>query len=102
MQKEECAVVDVGKSSWTAASSAHGTETASPRDNLPQTGKGAPGYDAAVSTGRCGTNDGEGSEGAAGGGGASGGDIDDDSSDGGAAHEEISAWLHSTQDWWTS
>lgn len=31
------------------------------------------------------------------------GDIDDDdSSDGGAAHEDISLWLHSTQDWWTS
>lgn len=30
------------------------------------------------------------------------GDLDDDSSDGGAAHEEISAWLHSTEDWWIS
>lgn len=31
-----------------------------------------------------------------------GGDADDDSSDGGAAHEELSAWLHSTDDWWIS
>lgn len=30
-----------------------------------------------------------------------GGDSDGESSDGGAAHEEISAWLHSTDDWWT-
>lgn len=28
-------------------------------------------------------------------------DVDDDSSDGGEAHEELSAWLHNTEDWWT-
>lgn len=33
--------------------------------------------------------------------GVGGGDSDGESSDGGAAHEEISAWLHSTDDWWT-
>lgn len=35
-------------------------------------------------------------------GGGNGGDVDDDSSDGGAAQEDISAWLHSTDDWWIS
>lgn len=36
-------------------------------------------------------------------GGRDGGVSDDDcSSDAGAAHAEISAWLHSTDDWWTS
>lgn len=29
-------------------------------------------------------------------------DDDDNSSDGGAAHEELSVWLHGTDDWWTS
>lgn len=33
---------------------------------------------------------------------AEGASDNDDSSDGGAAHEDISAWLHSTEDWWTS
>lgn len=73
--------------------------TASPLGRALQGGKGAPGYDAAVSTAGCGVA-GESGEVEAFSSGV--GDVDDDSSDGGAAHEEISAWLHSTADWWTS
>lgn len=73
--------------------------TSSPRSGALKGGKGAPRYDAAVSSAGCGVIGGRGEVEAFA---AGGGDVDDDSSDGGAAHEEISAWLHSTADWWTS
>lgn len=76
------------------------SRTASPLGRALQGRKsGAPGYDAAVSTASCGA---AGESGTLEASAAGRGDVDDDSSDGGAAHEEISAWLHSTEDWWTS
>ena len=79
---------------------------------VPGGGQGAPGYDAAVGCDLDGVRAYEVEEAAAAAAAATaaaavaaealGGDVDDDSSDGGAAHEEISAWLHSTDDWWIS
>ncbi|CAM9987806.1 unnamed protein product, partial [Pylaiella littoralis] len=79
-------------------------------------GKEAPGFDAAVSAsaavvpgGGGGASEGKGGAFAAGstaakgiGSGVEVPDEDDNSSDGGAAQEDLSAWLHSTDDWWTS
>lgn len=95
-----------------ASSSAHVFRSASPLGKLLPGGEDAPGYDAAISaagwrSGDAGVDEGKGAAATAEVGPVptttvDGGDVDDDSSDGGAAHEEISAWLHSTADWWTS
>ncbi|CAM9838396.1 unnamed protein product [Ectocarpus fasciculatus] len=68
-------------------------------------GKEAPGFDAAVRASAASSGGNVGVEAAA----AAVADaidaVDDDkssSSDGCAAHEDLSAWLHSTHDWWTS
>lgn len=65
-------------------------------------GKEAPGFDAAVRASAASSGGNIGAEVAD----AThvGDDYDDksSSSDGGAAHEDLSAWLHSTHDWWTS
>lgn len=58
----------------------------------------APGYDAAVNPPPCVSSGREVDDMLT----AEGGEVDEDSSDGGAAYEEISAWLHSTDDWWIS
>lgn len=81
------------------------TETSILLYRLSQSGNEAPGYDAAVNSTNGRSNDESATvndEGVGGISGAGGGEVDEDSSDGGAAHEEISTWLHSTQDWWTS
>ncbi|CBN78106.1 hypothetical protein Esi_0095_0073 [Ectocarpus siliculosus] len=67
-------------------------------------GKEAPGFDAAVRASAA-SSDGNtgGVEVAAVADAVDAGDDDkSSSSDGGAAHEDLSAWLHSTHDWWTS
>lgn len=100
-----------GKVSCPTSSSAGVNHAASPLSKvLPNGGQGgAPGYDAAVG---CDVDCARGDEVETAvvsaamsvevSAGVGAGDIDDDSSDGGAAHEEISAWLHSTEDWWIS
>ncbi|CAM9501101.1 unnamed protein product [Ectocarpus sp. 12 AP-2014] len=66
-------------------------------------GKEAPGFDAAVRASAASSDGNAGVEVAAVAGAIDVGDDDkSSSSDGGAAHEDLSAWLHSTHDWWTS
>lgn len=67
--------------------------------------KEAPGFDAAVAvpTAAAGeANEGKGGAAAAAEGCVDPEDEDHNSSDGGAAYEDLSAWLHSTDDWWIS
>lgn len=88
----------------TVRSSQHGTDKEAPGFDAAVSADSAP-FTAAAGGGAGDKADGKGATVAAMAESSAGAEydgIDDNSSDGGDAHEELSAWLHGTADWWTS